>query len=77
MSVYLMFSRMQNQAMMPGSFVFLLERSLSAIILGCAPDAAETTVAYLSLAKLPKVPVDSVLRVPGFYAEVYLSVKWV
>lgn len=54
MSVYLTFSCMRNQAMMPGSFVSWLEASLGAILLGCAPRAAGTTVAYTSLAKLPK-----------------------
>lgn len=76
MSVYLMFSCMRNQAMMPGSFVSWLETSLDGILLGCAPHAAETTVGYLSLARLPEVPLDSLLRVPGLYTKTCLSVKW-
>lgn len=62
---------------MPGSSVSWLETSLDAILLGCAPHAAETTVGYLSLAKLPEVPLDSVLRVPRLYMKTRLSVIWV
>lgn len=77
MAVYLMFSCMRNQVMMPGSFVSCLEASFGVILLGCAPHAAESTVAYLTLAKLSKAPGDSLLRVPALYTKIYLSVKWV
>lgn len=77
MYVYLVFNCMLSQAMMLGSLVSWLEALLGAILLGCAPRVAEATVRYLSSATLPKVPFDSVLRVPGLYAKTYLSVKWV
>lgn len=44
-----------------------------AVLLGCAPRAAETAVGHLSVARLPKVPADSALRVSGLS----LSVKGV
>lgn len=51
-------------------------------IIGCHPLGLCSTCcrdhcSVSELGQATKIPVDSVLRVPGLYTKTYLSVKWV